>query len=479
MFGDLENYYDDEETLELLRRYKEMIDNKHHDFFDLYEFENLINYYTEQYNFKDALKVIAVAIKQHPTSTTLKLRHAQLLIESFKPARALRILKSIMHEEASNTELHLAMGIAYNMIGKFANARQSFNRTLKYCNDLKDEVAYNIAQSFMQLNLLNEAVKYLLLAHYYNNSNILVLYDLGMCYERLGNNEKAAVWYNKYLDLDPFAEHVWNNLGIIYSALGNFRQAEEAFDFSISLNPQFIPAYFYKADLYINNGKIQEAIDVYNDLIVEDTSNTRAMCNLANCHIQTGNYQEALKLFRNSLEISCDCADALYGTGVVYFRQKKFSLSINQLKKAISIQPDISDYWVMLGEVYFRTRRLNKAIDAFSKASELNPDDMEAKFSCAQALFKKKRIHEAIWLLMRIYEKQPDNPRVNYRLAAYYVYQQNLFEAQKYLKRALFLDYREHVEMFRHYPKTKTVPSFRSIIDNFGQKTDMLLKIRK
>jgi tetratricopeptide (TPR) repeat protein len=120
------------------------------------------------------------------------------------------------------------------------------------------------------------------------------------------------------------------------------------------------------------------------------------------------------------------------------------------------------------------------AIDAFSKASELNPEDFEAKFACAQVLFKKRRIHEAIYILMRIYEKQPDNSQVNYRLAAYYAYQQNLFEAQRFLKRALYLNFNEHAEMFRHFPKTKTLPAFRLIIENFGHKSDSsLLKLRK
>jgi tetratricopeptide (TPR) repeat protein len=479
MFGDLENFYDDEETLELLRRYKEMLENKQHDFFDLYEFENIISYFAEQYNFKDALKVIGIAINQHPLSTALKLKYAQLLIETSKPAGALRILKCISVVEQSNPEMHLAMGIAFNMTGKFPEAQQSFNKSLKFSVELKDEVAYNIAQSYMQYNMYAIAIKYLLLANHYNKTNILVLYDLGMSYEKLGNPEKSILWYNKYLEIDPFAEHVWNNLGIIYSKQGCFSKASEAFDYSISINPQFIPAYFCKADLCMVFNKIKEAVDVYNELLSEDNSNTRAMCNLANCHIQTGNYHEALHLFKSSLGISCDCTEALYGTGVVYYRQKKYSQCITALKKAISIEPEIAEYWLMLGEAYNRTRKLNKAIDAFSMASELNPEDSGAKFACAQVLFKKRRIHEAIYVLMRVYERQPDHSQVNYRLAAYYAYAQNLFEAQRFLKRALYLNFNEHSEMFRYFPKTKTLPSFRLIIENFGHKSDSLLKLKK
>ena len=479
MFGDLDNFYDDDETLELLRRYKDMLLQKNTDFFDLYEFENLISYFTEQYNFRDALKVISIAILQHPNATSMKLRYAQLLIETSKPGKALRIIKSLGEAESDNFELYLAKGIALNMTGKYPEAQIAFNKALKLSDEFKDEVAYSIAQSYMQYNLYSIAVKYLLLAYHYNNYNILVLYDLGLSYDKLNNVEKSLLYYDKYLEIDPFAEHVWNNLGVIHSKTGNYEKACEAFDYSVSINPQFLPAYFCKADMYVMSDKIREAIDVYTDLLVEDSSNTRALCDLANCYVRTGDYYEALRLFKVSIDISCDCADAFYGTGIVYFRQKKYNLSISTIKKAISIEPQIAEYWLMLGEVYCRTRKLNKAIDAFSRASELNPDDPEAKFACAQALFRKRRIHEAIYILMRIYEREPDNAQVNYRLAAYYAYQQNLFEAQRFFKRALFLNFNEHVEMFRHFPKTKTLPAFRLIMESQGHKPDPVIKVSK
>jgi tetratricopeptide (TPR) repeat protein len=131
MFGDLDNFYDDEETLELLRRYKDILLQKNTDFFDLYEFENLISYFTEQYNFRDALMVVSMAIQQHPNATSMKLRYAQLLIETSKPGKALRIIKSLGKAENDNFELYLARGIALNMTGKYPEAQISFNKALK------------------------------------------------------------------------------------------------------------------------------------------------------------------------------------------------------------------------------------------------------------------------------------------------------------------------------------------------------------
>jgi tetratricopeptide (TPR) repeat protein len=110
---------------------------------------------------------------------------------------------------------------------------------------------------------------------------------MGLSYDKLGDTEKSLYYYNKYLEMDPFAEHVWNNVGLIFSKSGNYERACEAFDYSISINPQFLPAYFCKADMFIINNRIKEAIDVYTDLLIEDGSNTKALCDLGNCYIRS------------------------------------------------------------------------------------------------------------------------------------------------------------------------------------------------
>jgi tetratricopeptide (TPR) repeat protein len=331
----------------------------------------------------------------------------------------------------------------------------------------------------MQYGMYSVAVKYLLLAFHYNKKNILVLFDLALSYDKLGDPSKSLMYYRQYLDIDPFAEHVWNNLGLIYTRTGVFDMACEAYDFSICINPQFLPAYFCKADMFILSNRIKDAIDVYNELLSEDNCNTKALCDMGKCYIQIGDFLEALRLFKLSIDISSEYADAWYGIAIVYYRQRRYTPSINSLKKAIDLDPDNSDHWSMLGEVFNKTRKLNKAIDAYTRATELNPGDFDSRLACAQVLFKKRRIHEAIYLLMRIYEIEPDNALVNYRLAAYYAYQQNLFEAQRFFKRALVLNFNDHLEMFRHFPKTKSLPAFRLIVENHCNKPDSFIRVSK
>jgi tetratricopeptide (TPR) repeat protein len=479
MFGDLDNFYDDDETVDLLKRYSIMLAQHNLEFFDLYEYECIIDYFTEQYNYKDAISAVCLAIRQHPNASSMQLRYVQLLIETSKPGKALGIIRRIGDTESANYELYLAKGIALNMTGKHLEARSSFEKALKLCGDSKDEVAYDIAQSFMQIGMHSVAVKYLFLAYHFNHNNILVLFDLALNYEKLGCPEKSILYYSRYLDLDPFAEHVWNNLGLMYTDMDCYEKAGEAFDYALAINPQFYPAYFDKADMLVLSNNIRGAIAVYVELLEEDSSNTRAMCDMGTCYEQIGDYQRALAIYNQALEISQECSDAWFGLGMIYFRQKKYNISIDNLKKAVGIQPANADYWFMLGKVYSSARKLNWAIYAYSRASELNPFDYEACMECAQVLFRKKRIGEAVNMLIQLYQYNCDNAIINYRLAAYYAYQHNLVEAQRYFKKGLSLNFQEHIQMFRCFPKTKSFPVFKLIIEKHLHQRESLKKLSK
>jgi len=466
MFSDWNNFNEDEEILDVIKRYQDMLVQNNNDFFDLSEFECIIDYYADQLNFKDAIKAVKLALRLHSYSSSLKLKYIQLLIETGKPGKALGLIRSITDAESTNCELFLAKGFALNLTGKFQEAQLNFNQALKLCIENKDDMAYSIAQSFIQVEKISDAIRYLLLACEFNRENILVLYDLAQSYEKLDQFEESIHYYLKYLDLDPFAENVWCNLGMLYSNMEDAGKAHEAFDFAIALNPNYYSAYFNKAELFIYDNNLDGAISVYTDLLNQDGANIRALCELGNCFEESGNYPQALHSYNQALLISQDCADAWFGKGMIHYRQKKFRLSISSFNKAVNLQSANSDYWFMLGEAFTRIHKLDQAIMAYSKAAELNPYDFEAWMACAHILFRKKRFGEAVTMLISLYQRNQENPTINYRLAAYHVYLRDYANACKYFERGIRLNFPEHKEMFKLYPKTKAFSAFHSMIEN-------------
>jgi tetratricopeptide (TPR) repeat protein len=476
MFADWDHMHEEDDSLEVVKRYQDMLERQDTTFFDLYEYEFIIDHYIDQLRFKEAYIAVGHAMVQHPYSSSLKIRYIQLLIESGKPAKALGIIRTLGSSEASNYELYLAKGVALNITGKHEEAVADFEQAINLCSGNLEELIYNIAQSYIQIGNYPYAARYLQRAFSMNTDNVLVLYDLALTYEKLGYPAKSIDYYKKYLDLDPFAEHVWNNLGLLYSSVEDIDNALIAFDYAVVINPQYYSAYYNKADLYIFNNRMQDAIDVYKDLLQHDGSNTKALSDLGNCFEESGMFAEALKTYDQALAISSDCSEAHFGKGMVYFRQGRYRQSVAAFRKAVAQQSDNSDFWFMLGEALMGMKRLDQAISAYSKAAELNPFDFEAWLACAQILFRKKRVGEAIDMLIRLYQHNHENPTINYRLAAYHAYQLDMVNACRYFEKGLRLNFQEHMEMFRSYPKTKALQAFRKLLEDHRLKGNIVKK---
>jgi hypothetical protein len=69
-----ESYYEEEGIFESIIRFEEMLNTNSTIYFDVYEFENIIDYYLDQHNIHNAKAAIECGLKQHPKATSIKLR---------------------------------------------------------------------------------------------------------------------------------------------------------------------------------------------------------------------------------------------------------------------------------------------------------------------------------------------------------------------------------------------------------------------
>ena len=418
--------------------------------------------------------LVGHAIRQYPGDSLLKIKHAQLLIDMSRPAKALSVLRSIGKAANDNYELYLAKGAALNLTGKGFEARVAFNNAFRLCNEFKDETAYCIAQSYMQTGHLKLAEKYLLLALQHNPENLLVLYDLGSNYEKMELPAKGIRYFKKYLEIDPFAEHVWNNLGVLYTDTGNMHRAEEAFDYALAINPSFVPACLGKAELLTNLERYTEAAAMYTELLNENNGDIEVLNLLGHCYLQLEDYKEAIDIFGESIKLAGDDSKAWFGIGKAYYGLGSFGLCMDALDKAITSEPDNATYWCMLGEALSQVNQVNKAIDAYTLALLLRPEDHNATLACAQLFYRKRRYAEAIELLVPLSREEHGNALVFYRLAAYLVYDKRLNEAKHYLMTGLKLQLNGYNNMFTQFPKTRSVAAFRNLIERHLHKTRLM-----
>ncbi|MDP4210903.1 MAG: tetratricopeptide repeat protein [Bacteroidota bacterium] len=458
--------YESDEVLETIRRYEDMMKKKARYFFDVHEFEEIIDYYMDINDFSKAVFAAEYGYRMHPSSTAIQLKIAHLLIDKGKMAESIGILDRLEKLEESNYEVYILKGSAYNAMGKLSEAQRHFDKAISLTiDDNRDEVLYNIGMSFEHLNHFNTAIKYFLQAYQVNPENPSVLYDLAYCYERVNQPEKSIQFYDKYLDEDPFCENAWFNIGTIYNKVLNDDKALEAYDFAIAINPDYSSAYYNKANILSNLERYDLALIEYLEFLRIEPEHIMAHCYIGECYEKTQQYDQALAYFEKALTYDPECADALFGKGVVMMHLERYSESEELIKHALEINEDNTEYLYALGLVYMRQENYNEAVREFKQVVELEPLDYEAWLNYSEMLYDLGRTAEAIEILHRACDYNFNNAFINIRLASYLFVSNDMRQGYLFLDRALACNTTCVNELYEYFPEASNDKFIKAILE--------------
>ncbi len=448
-----DHYFEEESLYKAISRFEDMVKANTTYYFDVCEFEIIIDYYLDQHNFTHAETAILAGTCQHPSSSEIKFRLAQLYIQTGKPAKGLRLLRDVEKLEESNSDFYLLKGSALNLLGKKEEASKAFDKAIRCATEGKDDVIYNIAYSYITTRRYKLAIKYLLLAHQVNPVNTSVIHEIAMVSERIDNLPVSIEYYKKYLDIDPFNDNVWLSLGMAYSNVGDIDKALEAYDYAIAIDPENISALFAKANSLVAVGKNKEAIGPYSEIIDIEPDNTQAYTYIGECYEKLEFYKRSIYYFKRAIDIDDQYGDAWYGLGISNFQQEKYDESIEFFSKATSIDPENSDYWFMLGETYRKLAMLEESAGAYNRVIELDPTDHEAWVCRAELSHKDNNdIKGAIRILMKAYEFNSNISLINYMLGSYCLNNNQVKLGLKHFEKGLGINYEEHKSYLNDLP---------------------------
>ncbi|MCD6597711.1 MAG: hypothetical protein J7L04_08495, partial [Bacteroidales bacterium] len=133
-----DNTFYREDDHSLVKRYEKMRREKTRSFFDVHEFENIIDYYLEMNKLVKASLAVKCGLAQHPGSVGIQIRKANLLIDKGKYQQALSLLTRFSLIEPSNYEVFISIGTALNLLGKTSKAIWNFDHALSLDPDDKD-----------------------------------------------------------------------------------------------------------------------------------------------------------------------------------------------------------------------------------------------------------------------------------------------------------------------------------------------------
>jgi tetratricopeptide (TPR) repeat protein len=250
---------------------------------------------------------------------------------------------------AQYAQAHYGRGVALLELRKFAEARDSFEETLRINPNFaraQNDLGFALEQTpeiDHALEHYQEAVRLrpeLAEAHY-NLANALV---------HLRELDAAIRQYQEVLRLEPNHREVYYNLGEVLLARHRMPEAISQFEQALRVDPAYADAH----------EKLGKALALY------------------------GRRQDALAHFEEALQLNPQLADAENGLANVLVLEGKTAAAIPHYERALQIKPDSAATHCNLASALERLGRVNEAREHYQQALRLNPASTAASEALAR-----------------------------------------------------------------------------------------------
>lgn len=455
----------EEEVKHAVQKFEKMRKNNESYFFDVIEFETIIDYYIESNNSTKAFEAATLATQQHPNSVSIQLRKARVLLDKGRAVEALRLLRKLESIEPGNHELYIAKGTAYGMLGDIQGARKMFDYSLTLDSDDTENILFAITSVLQNLNYYEHMIPYMERLVEMEPEFKAHLYDLAYAYEKTENFEKSIAFYLRYIEEEPFSDSAWYNLGIIYNKLEMYEKAMEAYDYALAINSQNTFALFNKGNILNNLERYAEAIPVYHEYLENEPESFEAMTYLAECYEKIDEISMARKYFQEAIELAPDFADPWFGLGVIALNTGNCDDSLIFFRKAVRLDDENPEIWYLLGKAHYEKGEKKAALRCYREALKLDAYYDDVWIDLGRMIIRDGFITRALPYLVQAYKITGDIPGINYLLASFYLHSGSPEKGFRHLSMALSIDKDLWTEFEEIFPVRLLTRKIRKLLD--------------
>ena len=463
------NYFGDEDISEALSRFKRSLISGSKKYFDVSEFEGIVEYLLEEGDINASEIAARQGMQIHPNAVALHLKYAQVLLNKGKFEEVISRIELIENIENTNPDVYLIKGSAFLMLGDDAKARTAFRKAIKYSGNDKDDILYHIGSAHAQEGDAFNAIMYFERALNVNPKNEQALFELGFFCDQVGYYDKSIFHYNRYLDLDPFNHLTWFNLGITYNRAGSYEEAIKAYEYAWLLNESNYQSLFNLANAMANAGKYRDAIKTYKDFLKHDAGNDEAHCYIAECYLNLDDNVLSEKHYQKAIDLNQENDTAWFGLGLIMWIRKKFTESVVFVKKAIEFDDSNPEYWHTLAKIYTDFNHGKNALKAIKTAARLDPENVEIWLTWAD-LYEMSGEHESAARIIQTAVRKNSQAILKYRLTGLLLLLKKEKEAFVMLDKAMNQDFVLITSLYDFYPKALKSKKIKKLIDEFQKK---------
>ena len=392
-------FYQEEELKGSLSSFEQSLEHNETKYFEVHEFEFIIDHYLSSNNISNSKKAIKKALSIHPNNQELQKRLAQVYNIEGLFSQAIKVLDNSFRSfgVAKDLDYYLIQGEAFLGIHKPKKAKIAFKQAIDLSGEEYFDIVTTIASLYQQEGYYEQVIHHLKRIEKDDSS---LLFDIGLAYFNIFDFENSIKYFESFIPTAPFSVDAWYYISKSYQAIANYEMAEEALLNTIALDPELIVYQYDLAKLHIDQEKYLEALELYKEILSQDKDvNHTIFLSIGDISYNLEQYDNAQKNYEIALRLNPESSDAYHSLGQVYIETENYEKAKKNIQKAISINSERADFFVSLGTV-----------------NQLQGDLLGAEFSFVEATRIKPTL-ETAWNLLIDFYFFSERPKISIKTA--------------------------------------------------------------
>lgn len=459
------------EILHLVDRFNKMLETGQVQYHDLEEFELVVDYFADLGKLRKALKVIDMALDQHPFAPTLRVRRVQLLTAGNKVREAHTELEQLSREAPDSYDLYLARAGLYSRLGQHHKAIGQYEKCLSKA-EFPEDVWVLLAMEYQMMGDYRPAAQYLQKSLEVNSEDEVGLYNLALCFDLLQVPQEAVDYFSAFIDRHPYSEVAWYQLGSAYAQIDDYDHALWALDYAIIIDEFFSAAYFDKAHLLEKTYRYPEAIDLYLSTIEFQGAEGYTYYRVGLCHLALHQPKKALKYFTKAVQEDGELDAAYYELALLHDENESWDEAVYSIKKSLHLDPENVEYKFIAADIHRRAGLLNEAGELYREILAQGYEDPKVYLDYCDLLFDLCEFDQGMAILAQGLDVNPRSAELYFRSAGYYFTLESYAKARYFLQKALRLDPSGRLHFYQLFPRLKKQPEVQRCVQEELGKTD-------
>ncbi|MBN1523048.1 MAG: tetratricopeptide repeat protein [Spirochaetales bacterium] len=273
-------------------------------------------------------------------------------LKTGKINQAVRAAKQVIAKDPRNADAHYLLGRAYLEAEKPELALMEY-KTVNHLGMFSGIIRENdfrrqIAKLYIQNEQYEEALKEFLMLIKFEPNVAEHYFHVGDLFEERGRTDRAAIYYQKSVELDREFAEAYFRLGRILYRDKKPIEARMALEKAVRNDSENSQAFFYLGKLMRESHDYVGALIHYEKAEKDPELKTKVLVERGTCYMSTGNYDSAIAEFERAIRLTPDDtkAEILYARyflGVCFEKSRRFEQAVDQWEKVYARRPQFRD----------------------------------------------------------------------------------------------------------------------------------------